>query len=60
MLDIFIIFDWIGDDEIIQTKNVQNHFFCTKKHKITPLTLVILQQMTAAAQTKEHEVVNYQ
>ena len=39
VLDILIGFDWSGDDEIIQTKNVQNHAFCTKNHKSTPLTV---------------------
>ena len=31
MLDILFSFDWFGDDEIIQTKNVQSHFFWPKK-----------------------------
>ena len=39
MIDILISFDWFGDDEIISTKNVPNHFFCTKKHESTPLTV---------------------
>ena len=37
MLDILISFDWFGDDEIIQTKDVQNHFILHKKsQKRTP------------------------
>ena len=40
VLEILISFDRFGDDEIIQTNNVQNHFFCTKNYESTPLTVV--------------------
>ena len=40
--DIFLSFDWLGNDEIYLNKNDQNHFFCQVYCKSTTLTRIIL------------------